>query len=94
ARTHQQIGLLHGCASAALAETLGTMAVKIMTRDGQCYYGTQLNATHHRAVSHGIVRGVWLPLHVGLLTHSWEMTHFDEQVRRCCTCRLGPAVMG
>lgn len=57
ARTHQPFGLLHGGASAALAETLGSMAGFLMTRDGQSVVGTELNATHHRAVSHGKVRG-------------------------------------
>ncbi|VEA08519.1 Proofreading thio esterase in enterobactinbiosynthesis EntH [Salmonella enterica subsp. enterica serovar Sanjuan] len=45
ARTHQPFGLLHGGASAALAETLGSMAGYLMTRDGQCVVGTELNAT-------------------------------------------------
>lgn len=58
ARTHQPFGLLHGGASAALAETLGSMAGYLMTRDGQCVVGTELNATHHRAISQGKVRGV------------------------------------
>lgn len=57
-RTHQPFGLLHGGASAALAETLGSMAGFMMTRDGQCVVGTELNATHHRPVSEGKVRGV------------------------------------
>ncbi len=65
ARTHQPFGLLHGGASAALAETLGSMAGYLMTRDGQCVVGTELNATHHRAISQGKVRGVCLPLHLG-----------------------------
>lgn len=42
ARTHQPFGLLHGGASAALAETLGSMAGYLMTRDGQCVVGTEL----------------------------------------------------
>ncbi|EAT0103342.1 proofreading thioesterase EntH [Salmonella enterica subsp. salamae] len=93
-RTHQPFGLLHGGASAALAETLGSMAGYLMTRDGQCVVGTELNATHHRAVSQGKVRGVCQPLHLGRQNQSWEITLFDEQGRRCCTCRLGTAVMG
>ena len=55
-RTHQPFGLLHGGASAALAETLGSMA-GWLTEEGQCVVGTELNATHHRAVSSGKVRG-------------------------------------
>lgn len=93
-RTHQPFGLLHGGASAAQAETLGSMAGYLMTRDGQCVVGTELNATHHRAVSQGKVRGVCQPLHLGRQNQSWEIVIFDEQGRRCCTCRLGTAVMG
>ncbi len=63
-RTHQPFGLPHGGASAALAETLGSMAGFMMTRDGQCVVGTELNATHHRPVSEGKVRGCE-PLHLG-----------------------------
>ena len=94
ARTHQPFGLLHGGASAALAETLGSMAGFLMTRDGQNVVGTELNATHHRAVSHGKVRGVCQPLHLGRSSQSWEIVVFDEQGRRCCTCRLSTMVLG
>ena len=94
ARTYQPFGLLHGGASAALAETLGSMAGYMMTVDGQCVVGTELNATHHRAVSQGKVRAVCQPLHLGRLNQSWEIVVFDEQGRRCCTCRLSTAVIG
>ncbi|MCS2153370.1 proofreading thioesterase EntH [Scandinavium goeteborgense] len=94
ARTHQPFGLLHGGASAALAETLGSMAGYLMTREGQCVVGMELNATHHRAVSQGKVRGVCQPLHLGKQTQSWEIVVFNEQGRRCCTCRLSTMVLG
>lgn len=93
-RTHQPFGLLHGGASAALAETLGSMAGFLMTRDGQNVVGTELNATHHRAVAQGTVRGVCQPLHLGRSCQSWEIVVFDEQGRRCCTCRLSTMVLG
>ncbi|MCL9672070.1 proofreading thioesterase EntH [Citrobacter sp. MNAZ 1397] len=93
-RTHQPFGLLHGGASAALAETLGSMAGYMMTVDGQCVVGTELNATHHRAVSQGKVRAVCQPLHLGRQNQSWEIVVFDEQGRRCCTCRLSTMVLG
>ena len=80
ARTHQPFGLLHGGASAALAETLGSMAGFLMTRD--------------RAVSQGKVRGVCQPLHLGRTSQSWEIVVYDEQGRRCCTCRLSTMVLG
>ncbi|AKL13108.1 TPA: proofreading thioesterase EntH [Kluyvera intermedia] len=94
ARTYQPFGLLHGGASAALAETLGSMAGYMMTVDGQCVVGTELNATHHRAVSQGKVRAVCQPLHLGRQNQSWEIVVFDEQGRRCCTCRLSTMVLG
>ncbi|XWJ90884.1 proofreading thioesterase EntH [Phytobacter ursingii] len=94
ARTYQPFGLLHGGASAALAETLGSMAGYMMTADGQCVVGTELNATHHRAVSQGKVRAVCQPLHLGRQNQSWEIVVFDAQGRRCCTCRLSTMVLG
>ncbi|AUV02031.1 proofreading thioesterase EntH [Phytobacter ursingii] len=93
-RTYQPFGLLHGGASAALAETLGSMAGYMMTADGQCVVGTELNATHHRAVSQGKVRAVCQPLHLGRQNQSWEIVVFDAQGRRCCTCRLSTMVLG
>ncbi len=79
ARTHQPFGLLHGGASAALAETLGSMAGWLMTEEGQCVVGTELNASHHRAVSSGKVRGECRPLHLGRQSQSWEIVVYDEK---------------
>ena len=78
----------------ALAETLGSMAGWLMTEEGQCVVGTELNASHHRAVSSGKVRGECRPLHLGRQSQSWEIVVYDEKGRRCCTCRLGTAVLG
>ncbi|GKO32145.1 proofreading thioesterase EntH [Klebsiella pneumoniae] len=76
------------------AETLGSMAGWLMTEEGQCVVGTELNASHHRAVSSGKVRGECRPLHLGRQSQSWEIVVYDEKGRRCCTCRLGTAVLG
>nr|WP_264755642.1 proofreading thioesterase EntH [Klebsiella quasipneumoniae] len=91
ARTHQPFGLLHGGASAALAETLGSMAGWLMTEEGQCVVGTELNATHHRAVSSGKVRGECRPLHLGRQSQSWEIVVYDEKGRRCACAGLRSA---
>ncbi|MGU0015955.1 proofreading thioesterase EntH [Escherichia coli] len=92
-RTHQPFGLLHGGASAALAETLGSMAGFMMTRDGQCVVGTELTPPIiARCRRQGTRR---LPAAaLGRQNQSWEIVVFDEQGRRCCTCRLGTAVLG
>ncbi|MDF7681577.1 proofreading thioesterase EntH [Enterobacteriaceae bacterium ESL0689] len=94
ARTHQPFGLLHGGASAALAETLGSMAGWLMTEEGQSVVGCELNATHHRPVTSGKVRGECRPLHLGRRLQSWEIVILDAHDRRCCTCRLGTMIPG
>ncbi|WP_435947510.1 proofreading thioesterase EntH [Dryocola sp. BD586] len=93
-RTHQPFGLLHGGASAALAETLGSMAGFLTTTEGQCVVGTEINASHHRAVASGRVRGVCKPLHLGKSSQVWEIAIFDSRGKRCCTSRLTTAVLG
>ncbi|HEY1843377.1 MAG TPA: proofreading thioesterase EntH [Buttiauxella sp.] len=94
ARTHQPFGLLHGGASAALAETLGSMAGFLTTEEGQCVVGTEISASHHRAVSSGSVRGVCKPLHLGRTSQVWEIAIYDRRGNRCCTSRLTTATLG
>ncbi|MCE0845029.1 proofreading thioesterase EntH [Buttiauxella sp. A2-C1_F] len=93
-RTQQPFGLLHGGASVVLAETLGSMAGFLTTSEGQCVVGTEINASHHRAVASGTVRGVCKPLHLGRSSQVWEIAIFDGRGKRCCTGRLTTAVMG
>ncbi|MCT4701620.1 hotdog fold thioesterase [Enterobacteriaceae bacterium H20N1] len=93
-RTHQPFGLLHGGASVALAETLGSMAGFLTTAEGQCVVGTEISASHHRAVASGKVRGVCKPLHLSKSSQVWEIAIFDARGKRCCTSRLTTAVLG
>ncbi|MTD40728.1 proofreading thioesterase EntH [Erwinia sp. CPCC 100877] len=93
-RTVQPFGLLHGGASAALAETLGSMAGVLRSHEGQCVVGTELSASHHRAVSSGKIRGVCRPLHLSNSSQCWEIAIFDARGKRSCTCRLSTAVIG
>lgn len=93
-RTVQPFGLLHGGASAALAETMGSMAGFLTSKEGQCVVGTELSATHHRAVSSGKVRGVCRSLHLSNSSQCWEIAIFDARGKRSCTCRLSTAVIG
>lgn len=94
ARTQQPFGLLHGGASVALAETLGSMAGFLTSQEGQCVVGTEINASHHRAVTGGLVRGVCQPLHLGRSQQVWEIAIYDDRDRRCCTARLNTALLG
>lgn len=65
ARTHQPFGLLHGGASVVLAESMGSIAGYLCTEEGKSVVGIEVNASHHRSVSSGEVRGTCRPLHIG-----------------------------
>lgn len=94
ARTHQPFGLLHGGASAALAETLGSAAANFCC-DPTTHYavGLEINANHLRAVRSGIVTGLGRALHLGRRTQVWEMRITDDAGRLVCVSRLTLAVV-
>jgi uncharacterized protein (TIGR00369 family) len=84
----QPLGLLHGGANAALAETIGSVAAVLNAPDGRIAVGLELSCTHHRAAREGRVIGVCTPLHVGRSTSTFEIVITDEESRRTCTARL------
>jgi 1,4-dihydroxy-2-naphthoyl-CoA hydrolase len=88
-RTRQAYGLLHGGASAALAETVGSVA-SIMAVDPDLYYcvGVEINANHLRSVKEGLVTATALPLHIGLSSHVWEIKITDRNEKLICVSRL------
>jgi len=88
-RTVQPFGLLHGGASVALAETLGSMAAACCI-DLATHYpvGLEINANHIRSVTAGYVYGTARPIHLGSRTHVWEIKIEDEQQRLVCISRL------
>ena len=94
ARTHQPFGLLHGGASVALAETLGSMAANL-TLDGarEMAVGLDINANHVRAVTSGLVTGTARVLHRGRTTQVWEIRIEDDGGRLVCISRLTMAVV-
>lgn len=92
ARTHQPYGLLHGGASAALAETLGSSGGMLLA-GGNAVVGVEINANHLRAVRSGIVTGIARPLHVGRSTQVWDIRIEDEAGRTVCVSRLTLAVI-
>ncbi len=93
-RTIQPAGLLHGGASVALAETLGSVAATLCVNlaETTCV-GLEINANHIRAVRSGYVTGVARPLHLGNSTQVWDIRIHDEQERLACVCRLTMAVL-
>jgi 1,4-dihydroxy-2-naphthoyl-CoA hydrolase len=93
-RTHQPYGLLHGGASVALAETLGSMAA-MLTLDPakERAVGLDINANHVRGVTSGAVTGTARPLHLGRSTQVWEIRIEDENGKLVCISRLTMAVV-
>jgi 1,4-dihydroxy-2-naphthoyl-CoA hydrolase len=93
AGNRQPYGLLHGGASAVLAETLGSIAAAMHAADhGRIAMGVELSCTHHRGVVAGVVTGVATPLHVGRTLSSFEVVVTDEAGKRVCTARLTCAI--
>ena len=94
ARTHQPYGLLHGGASVALAETLGSLGA-MMCADAKTHLavGLDINANHLRGVTDGIVTGTARPIHIGRTTQVWEIRIEDERLRLICIARLTVAIV-
>ncbi len=93
-RTVQPAGLLHGGASVAMAESLGSFGA-YLTIDSQQYdcVGIEINANHVRGKTDGIVTGVARPLHRGRSTQVWDIKITDERERLICASRLTVAVV-
>ena len=84
----QPYGLLHGGASCVLAESLGSIGSALHAGPGRIAVGVDINATHHRSVTSGVVTGVATPLHRGRSSATYDIVITDEQDRRVCTARL------
>lgn len=84
----QPAGLLHGGASAVLAETLASVAATAHAGPGRIAVGMDLNATHHRSMRAGWVTGTATALHLGARVAAYEIVLEEESGRRVCTSRL------
>ena len=84
----QGFGLLHGGASAAFAEMLGSWAAVLHAGEVRTAVGVDLNVTHHRAVRSGTVTGVATAIRLGRKIASHEVVVTDEEGKRVCTARI------
>ena len=93
-RTRQPYGLLHGGASVALAETIGSVAAAMII-DHTKYYcvGLEINANHIRAVKEGFVTATGRPIHIGSTTQVWDIKIHNEAGKLVCISRLTVAVL-
>jgi uncharacterized protein (TIGR00369 family) len=89
----QTYGVLHGGASAVLAESLGSIGAALHSAPERLPVGVDLNATHHRVAREGYVTGIATPLHTGRTTSTWAISITDDQGRLVCTARLTCALL-
>ncbi|WP_367914338.1 hotdog fold thioesterase [Leadbetterella sp. DM7] len=94
-RTKQPFGLLHGGASVALAETLGSIASVLCLDDPakEKAVGLEINANHVRSVTEGWVYGKVSPIHIGRRTHLWDIKITNEEGKLVCISRLTVAIV-
>ncbi len=93
-RTHQPLGMLHGGASVALAETMGSVAASLCVEQTKQYcVGLEINANHLKGVREGFVMGVTKPVHIGKKTQVWEIRIHNEAQELICISRITMAVL-
>jgi 1,4-dihydroxy-2-naphthoyl-CoA hydrolase len=92
-RTKQPFGLLHGGASVALAETLGSIAGLLTLPEDKIAVGLEINANHIKSATSGIVTGTARALHIGGRTQVWEIRIENEQCELVCISRITLAVV-
>lgn len=93
-RTHQPLGLLHGGATVALAETLGSVAATLcVDQKTQYCVGLEINANHVKSARDGVVTGTARPIHIGKRTHVWEIRIINPNDELISICRITMAVI-
>ncbi|HEU4623361.1 MAG TPA: hotdog fold thioesterase [Steroidobacteraceae bacterium] len=93
-RTRQNMGILHGGASVALAESVGSVAANMCVDPSRFYcVGQEINANHLRPVASGLVTATAKPYHIGSRSQVWHIEIHDERQRLVCVSRLTMAVV-
>lgn len=92
-RTRQPLGILHGGASVALAETLGSIAANMAVDENSYCVGLEINANHISKASEGEVTGITKPIHIGRTTQVWEIKISRADGKLSCISRITMAVM-
>jgi 1,4-dihydroxy-2-naphthoyl-CoA hydrolase len=88
-RTHQPLGLLHGGATVALAESLGSASSYLLIdREKQAVVGIEVNANHIKSVRAGTVKATGRLVHKGRTTHVWDIRVTNEDSELVALCRI------
>jgi uncharacterized protein (TIGR00369 family) len=92
-RVRQPHGLLHGGVSALLAESAASIGASMNAGPGKAVVGVELNASHLRGVSDGVITAVATPIRMGRTLHVWDVVVTDDRGRDICRCRCTLAVV-
>ena len=92
-RTRQPMGLLHGGVSVVLAETLGSCGAAFAIPEGRRAVGLDINANHLRGVTSGWVTGTAKPVHIGGMTHVWQIDMVNDAGQPTCVSRITMAIL-
>ena len=93
-KTKQPYGLLHGGASCALAETIGSIgSFLVVDSEKKLCVGLEINANHIRSARDGFVTATAKPLHLGNTTHVWDIRIEDDNNNLICISRLTVAII-
>lgn len=94
AKVHQPYGILHGGATAALAETVGSCASALfIDTKSKIVKGIELSINHLKSKKDGTVFGIAKPIHKGRTTHLWEIRIEDEAQNLISLCKLTNIVL-
>ena len=84
----QPMGLLHGGANVVLAESLGSIGTSLHAGPNRKIVGVDINATHHKSATTGLVTGIATAISLGKTLCSWEIVITNEAGERTCTARI------
>jgi len=88
----QPFGVLHGGATAALCETVGSLGAALAAGEDKIALGIEINVNHIRAVREGTVTATAVPLHTGSTTAVWDIRVVDDHQRLTAVARLTLAI--
>jgi 1,4-dihydroxy-2-naphthoyl-CoA hydrolase len=88
-RVHQPDGVLHGGATAALAESVGSAAVFILNKNPEAKVrGIEITANHLKSVKSGFIYATAKPIHLGKTIQLWEINIVNEDQEKIAVCKL------
>jgi uncharacterized protein (TIGR00369 family) len=92
-KVHQPYGILHGGVSALLAESAASIGGAVTAPAGKVVVGTELNCSHLRSMTDGVLTAIATPIRIGRTIQVWGIELTDEQGRTICTARCSLAVI-